>query len=1185
MTSRLNFPAKITTTTNSVEAGIVVGSYAGDPSTIENGGIWYNALTGKFRCFEAGAAVDFIGTSRFQYKTFFTVGTANADYITTGTNDEVQINAAITAASAAKGTVLIKEGDYTITNPIVVKSSVILQGTGKGTRLKMYNGSNYSTTTTGSKVYAYNVQNVVIRDIWFDMSAIPGGPNQDNRTAIWLRSSKNIIVTNNWIDAWNFGVFLNTDGTITTEDVLIKDNFVQGFGWADCIGGADSSDGIRNVKILNNSVKQNKLGGSVGTYFNAIAVCKTDEVLIEGNTTEGSIVLSNERSPKLNTHITKNNLSPATGGVFVEINATINSSAGLNTGGNSGQMNISENIIKTNGRIKIDSNLAGVIFSGVIISNNIIYSEVASGEALYLEFVENSLVTGNIITIGATTTVGMRLLSCSNIGIKNNIITNSTYPIVATTSTFVTIDSNEIKTTRTSGIELNSNCTDFTITNNTVRDSANRAFTANSGCNRLIYSGNKVYTTNGISVLITTCDDVTVQNNLILNGATGAGAENIYIESTNRCRVTGNYSGDSRTTKITPKGATFAATNSNVEIVNNNFVDVLNAVPATISAGTTGVIVNNLGLNPVRLVNQGSITGAVTIKRLDGNVVKATLIGTCAITVNNGTVPGDTLKIILAQDSVGSRAVTWSNVTFLQGSTFTVSTQALSVNTVELTWDGTVWYESSRILKTNTTGGVLFAASGGVSESSNLTFLTATQRLGIGTATPGATLELVNPAGNSFGLYTIANASQYGILSYAQANTANALYTEVAPYVTTNGLGFRHELRASNTGTAPNIPVGLDLNQYGKGNLIRAWVHADSVDRGFSLSASDQNPIYILNQGTLTNDLVKIDNQVALTNPMLRMTNANSSGASGAVQFLEVGTGNSGNIVTSIQSGTGKGYFHTQSSAAKSIEVVHSANSASAVTALSVTLTNAGAGAKYNAVFDGGNVGIGTVTPASPLHILESTTGTGSASGITVQQSGAGDALIQFLQTGVKRWSVGIDNSDSQKFKISGNADVGVTPLVTIDTSGNMGIGVATAAAIQAKLHVVKDAQNTVIEGTTQTWIAFYPRTIAVGRKGYIGFGASNTTNLTIANEDTGAINLEVGGATGLSVQTAGVSIGNFTPTARLQIAAGSATAGTAPIKLTIGPLLTTPETGTFEWDGTNLYFTVAGVRKIVTLI
>ena len=55
-------------------------------------------------------------------------------------------------------------------------------------------------------------------------------------------------------------------------------------------------------------------------------------------------------------------------------------------------------------------------------------------------------------------------------------------------------------------------------------------------------------------------------------------------------------------------------------------------------------------------------------------------------------------------------------------------------------------------------------------------------------------------------------------------------------------------------------------------------------------------------------------------------------------------------------------------------------------------------------------------------------------------------------------------------------------------------------------------------------------------------------------------------------------------PTARMHLPAGTATAGTAPIKLTSGINLTTPENGVFEFDGTNLYFTSGGTRKTITM-
>ena len=80
-----------------------------------------------------------------------------------------------------------------------------------------------------------------------------------------------------------------------------------------------------------------------------------------------------------------------------------------------------------------------------------------------------------------------------------------------------------------------------------------------------------------------------------------------------------------------------------------------------------------------------------------------------------------------------------------------------------------------------------------------------------------------------------------------------------------------------------------------------------------------------------------------------------------------------------------------------------------------------------------------------------------------------------------------------------------------------------------------------------------------------------------------------------ITFQALGTNIGRFnnsglyvgaasSPTARLHIAAGTATAGTAPIKLTSGTLLTSPENGAFEFDGSFLYFTLGGTRYKVTL-
>lgn len=60
------------------------------------------------------------------------------------------------------------------------------------------------------------------------------------------------------------------------------------------------------------------------------------------------------------------------------------------------------------------------------------------------------------------------------------------------------------------------------------------------------------------------------------------------------------------------------------------------------------------------------------------------------------------------------------------------------------------------------------------------------------------------------------------------------------------------------------------------------------------------------------------------------------------------------------------------------------------------------------------------------------------------------------------------------------------------------------------------------------------------------------------------------------------VGIGVDTPTARLHLTAGVATAGCAPLKFTSGTLLGTAEDGALEYDGTHLYFTIGSTRNTI---
>ena len=113
-----------------------------------------------------------------------------------------------------------------------------------------------------------------------------------------------------------------------------------------------------------------------------------------------------------------------------------------------------------------------------------------------------------------------------------------------------------------------------------------------------------------------------------------------------------------------------------------------------------------------------------------------------------------------------------------------------------------------------------------------------------------------------------------------------------------------------------------------------------------------------------------------------------------------------------------------------------------------------------------GKLGIGLSAPSSILHTYENNTGTGNSNGLTIEQAGTGDALMHFLLTGVQRYTMGIDNSDSDKFKIGTNADLTNNNLLTLTTTGALGLGTSTPA-VQLHNLVTDAATNTVTNVAT----------------------------------------------------------------------------------------------------------------------
>ena len=103
-------------------------------------------------------------------------------------------------------------------------------------------------------------------------------------------------------------------------------------------------------------------------------------------------------------------------------------------------------------------------------------------------------------------------------------------------------------------------------------------------------------------------------------------------------------------------------------------------------------------------------------------------------------------------------------------------------------------------------------------------------------------------------------------------------------------------------------------------------------------------------------------------------------------------------------------------------------------------------------------VGIGTDNPLAKLEVYRDDAGLGNI--VNIEQDGTGDAVLGFAIKGIAAWQFGIDNSDSDKFKISyDGSGLASSTSVTLDRTGKVGIGTNNPTAL---LTLAKDANPTL---------------------------------------------------------------------------------------------------------------------------
>lgn len=148
------------------------------------------------------------------------------------------------------------------------------------------------------------------------------------------------------------------------------------------------------------------------------------------------------------------------------------------------------------------------------------------------------------------------------------------------------------------------------------------------------------------------------------------------------------------------------------------------------------------------------------------------------------------------------------------------------------------------------------------------------------------------------------------------------------------------------------------------------------------------------------------------------------------------------------------------------------------------------------------------------------------------------------------------------------------TERMRINSSGNVGIDISPSY----KLHVngSTGVDGALIFNNSYPGASGFPQLASFGGE-FIMNGDGLRLNNLANNQNLFSIQ-------GNTAATANVGIGSITsPTARLHLPAGTATANTAPFKLTSGTNLTTPENGAIEFDGTDYHATASGTRYYIT--
>ncbi len=462
------------------------------------------------------------------------------------------------------------------------------------------------------------------------------------------------------------------------------------------------------------------------------------------------------------------------------------------------------------------------------------------------------------------------------------------------------------------------------------------------------------------------------------------------------------------------------------------------------------------------------------------------------------------------------------------------------------------------------------------------------------------TLTLPNSAGSPNQVLTTDGA---GILSWT-AGSDNSRVSKAGDTMT--GLLLLSGNPVAAMGAAPKqyvdsnligktLPAAPAAGQNGQAlrwnNATPAWeyftpatgtvTNVSSSNTDINVSSSTTTPVLTLNSGTGNNQIVKLSATAKL--PAVDGSQLTNLGATqittGLLPFNRGGTGtalapfgkgeiifsNSSADLTSLPGGpinyvlmsAGVGLAPTWASIPPdSTKVMKSGDTMSGLLLLSAD-PSAALGASTKQYVD-------SVVATSGAQNLKLSGGT--MTGPLINNSNSASPALAVTQSGA---------GYAATF-MGGNVGVGnVNPSSQLEVTGDITLskGAARTIAVSNAAAATNGDSLTIKSGSATTGVPFGGGDLSLIAGNGRSVGGSGGNVLINAGTGFNYGNIILGATVG------NVGVGT-TPSAFFHIKAGDITAGSAPLKLTAGSNLTTPEPGAIEYDGTSLYFTDSSAAR-----